>query len=98
MSTILATIGPICENISNLKKILKITSTLRINGSHNTLPWHIKISNRIKDIDPSSKILLDIPGIKPRTANKQDIPIRKNEKVIFSYSKKNLENLEKLFI
>ena len=62
MTKILPTIGPRCELSNQLKKILKYSDFLRLNGSHNTLNWHKIISKRIKSINPQSKILLDLPG------------------------------------
>ena len=66
----LPTIGPVTESIKNINKVLKFSNLVRINGAHNTLLWHKKISNRIKK-NKESKILLDLPGIKPRTNNKK---------------------------
>lgn len=86
---ILATIGPASENINSIKKINKHTNLFRLNGSHNSLSWHKKISQIIKSISSENKILLDIPGIKPRTDNINNINIKKNDLVIFYY-KKNL--------
>ena len=70
MSKILPTIGPATESYKDINKILQFSSLVRINGAHNTLLWHKKISNRIKK-NKGSKILLDLPGIKPRTNNKK---------------------------
>ena len=85
---ILATIGPISENTNSIKKINNYNNIFRLNGSHNSLMWHKKICHRIKSNNIDNKILLDIPGIKPRTGNKVDINIKKNDLVIF-YFKKN---------
>ncbi len=92
---ILTTIGPVSENISNLKKILKISDIVRINGSHNTIKWHQTIAKKIKKININSKILLDIPGVKPRTKNLNNLNIIKNQLVHFSFEnkKKNMEVL-----
>ena len=94
---ILVTIGPVSERESSLKKILNITNLLRVNGSHNSLIWHKNITTKIKKISPNCKILLDIPGVKPRTMNKKDLFIEKNEKIFFSYKKKifkgNIKNV-----
>ena len=94
---ILVTIGPISENESSLKKILNKTNLLRVNGSHNSLNWHKNITKKIKRISPNCKILLDIPGVKPRTMNSKDLFIGKNEKIYFSYKKKisnkNIKNI-----
>ena len=84
---ILATIGPVSENISSIKKINKYTNLFRLNGSHNTLSWHKKISAVIKSISKDNKILLDIPGIKPRTDNRNNLNIKKNNLVVFYFKK-----------
>ena len=85
MSKILTTIGPKTEKIKDLKKVIGISDFLRLNGSHNTLNWHKKISTRIKNINSKVKILLDLPGIKPRTGNESTLEINKNERVVFYY-------------
>ncbi len=82
---ILVTIGPKSSSENSIKKISKYTNLFRINGSHNTLDWHVKISKRIKTICPESFILLDIPGLKPRTNNNETIYIKKDQTVTFSY-------------
>ena len=82
---ILATIGPKSCSENSIKTISKYTNLFRINGSHNTLDWHLKVSKRIKAICPESFILLDIPGLKPRTNNKKIINIKKGQIVTFSY-------------
>ncbi len=84
---ILATIGPVSEDINSIKKINKYTNLFRLNGSHNSLSWHEKISKVIKSIDSNNKILIDIPGIKPRTDNKNNINIKKNDLVTFYFKK-----------
>ncbi len=96
MSKILATIGPVSDGINDIKKVINITSTLRLNGSHNTLKWHEKISSRIKKINKDCKILLDVPGIKPRTNNLENIKIKQGENIIFSYRTKKLNKLVKI--
>lgn len=50
MSKILPTIGPASESISDIKKMLNVSSSVRINGSHNTLNWHKKIANTVKKL------------------------------------------------
>ena len=84
---ILATIGPVSENTDSIKRINKYTNLFRLNGSHNSLAWHKKISDRIKSVNINNKILLDIPGIKPRTDNVININIKKNDLVIFYFKK-----------
>ncbi len=87
MTNILSTIGPTTENIINLKKILRHTKFVRLNGAHNNLEWHKKICNSVKKINPDCKILIDIPGIKPRTLNLKDLLIKKNDKIMFYFGK-----------
>lgn len=88
MSNILCTIGPISQNYNNLKKILNHANFVRLNGAHNTIEWHKKTSNLVKKINPKCKILIDLPGIKPRTANTENIKIKKNQIVKFYFLKK----------
>ena len=86
---ILPTIGPTSEKNTDIEKILKITDIVRINGSHNVLNWHVNISKKIKKIDLNARILLDIPGVKPRTQNKKEINIKKNQKINFIFKNKS---------
>tara|TARA_A100001011_G_C14273071_1_gene827902 strand:- start:626 stop:1975 length:1350 start_codon:yes stop_codon:yes gene_type:complete len=94
MTKILPTIGPATQDIKKLKFILKFTDYVRLNGAHNNLTWHKKISNNLKKLNSDINILLDFPGVKPRTSNHESIKIKKNQKVIFFYNKKikNLKN------
>ena len=88
MLKILPTIGPASNSINSLRKILKFTNTVRLNGSHNNISWHIKTSIIIKKLNKNCKILIDLPGIKPRTENLDKVIVNKNQKVIFFYKKK----------
>ena len=69
MTKILATLGPNLKSNNQLKFFLKKSEILRLNLSHNDFEWHVKIVNKIKKIDRKKIILIDIPGIKPRTSN-----------------------------
>jgi pyruvate kinase len=91
---IIATIGPASESFESIKKINKYTNLFRLNGSHNSITWHRNISKKIKLANINNKILLDIPGIKPRTNNKNDVNIKKND-LVFFYFKKNFKNKKK---
>jgi pyruvate kinase len=82
---ILPTIGPASESIKALKKISKYVSIFRVNGSHNTLEWHHKVINNLKKINKNNQILMDVPGVKPRTDNIKDLYIKKNTVVDFYY-------------
>ena len=89
-SKIISTIGPATEKEKNLKLILKKSDILRINGSHNTVLWHEKISKKIKEINPNSVILFDIPGIKPRTKNTKNLILKKKSNYLFYYDIKKV--------
>lgn len=97
MSKILPTIGPITESHKSINRILKFSNLVRINGAHNTLSWHKKISKRIKK-NKGSEILLDLPGIKPRTNNDKNYLIKKNQKVVFFYKKCEIKKILKINI
>lgn len=88
MTNVLSTIGPVTESFNNLKKIVSHSKFIRLNGAHNSLSWHKKICNQIKKINPHCKVLIDLPGIKPRTLNSQKLFIKKNETVLFYFGKK----------
>ena len=93
MTKILATIGEVSSDIKSLKKIYKYTNFFRLNLSHNNLDWHSKVSNAIKKNFKNSIILVDLPGIKPRTCNKVNTKISKNQIVRFYFKKKNLKKV-----
>jgi len=83
---ILPTIGPASEKVKDLKFLFNYCSMARLNTSHNNIKWHKKMINLIQKIDSKVDILLDIPGVKPRTNNKKNIEIKKNDIVEFGYN------------
>jgi pyruvate kinase len=85
---ILPTIGPVTEKTNNLKYLFNYCSMVRFNSSHNKISWHKKIINKVKKINNKIDILVDIPGVKPRTNNKNEIKIKKNQIVFFGYNLK----------
>jgi pyruvate kinase len=65
---IVATIGPISDNPEMLRALSDAgMSVARLNGSHNTLEWHKRTIQMLRDTVPETPILLDIPGRKIRT-------------------------------
>ena len=88
---ILPTIGPETIKLKNLKFLLSRSDFVRLNSSHNSIIWHKNAIKKIKKINPNSIILVDFPGVKPRTDNKKEISIKKNDLISFSY-KKNRTN------
>ena len=93
MIKIIATIGPKCDDEKSLKEFSKRTNLFRLNGSHGTLEWHRKTANLIRKVCPGSFILMDIPGIKPRTSNSENIFIEKGQEVVFGSAPKNEKRL-----
>jgi len=92
---ILPTIGPATQSINNLKYLFKYCSMARLNSSHNNINWHKKMINTIKKMNDEIDILVDIPGVKPRTNNTLDIDIKKNDIVHFG---QNINESSKNFI
>lgn len=88
MTKILTTIGPASEG-KNLEYFVRHSDLLRFNMSHNLLSWHKRNISKVKKINPKKLILVDVPGVKPRTVNKKPIFIKKGAKVGFSYEKVN---------
>ena len=74
---ILPTIGPVSNSLQSIKILNKYSSIFRLNGSHNSIDWHREVIRKIKKINHQNQILLDIPGVKPRTGNKDKIFIKK---------------------
>ena len=92
---ILPTIGPATGNKDSINYIIKICSMVRLNTSHNKLNWHKQMIKTIKKLNKNIDILVDIPGVKPRTNNLNNIFIKKNKIVKFGYNiKKNTDIIE----
>jgi pyruvate kinase len=80
----MVTIGPISNNASDVEEFGKHTKLFRLNGSHSSIEWHAKAISLIRNTIPDAFILLDIPGIKPRTSNEHPIEIKSGQVVTFS--------------
>lgn len=83
---ILTTIGPASMNESDIRYFSDRTNLFRLNGSHANLEWHSEAVKLIRRVCPNAFILMDIPGVKPRTTNVQPINIVKGEEVSFGES------------
>ena len=83
MNKIIVTLGPKCNDQKSLKEFSKKTNLFRLNGSHGTLDWHRKTVNNVRSVCPEAFILMDIPGIKPRTSNSEVVFIEKEQEVVF---------------
>ena len=100
MINTVVTIGPTSNNASDVEEFSKRTKLFRLNGSHSSIEWHAKAISLIRNIIPDAFILLDIPGIKPRTSNEHPIEITSNQVVTFaspnSLAPDNCVNLTKV--
>ena len=83
----LVTLGPKSSTPSSIEAISDYTKLFRLNGSHNTIDWHLKVSKLIRKACPKGLILLDIPGVKPRTNNKKIIEVKKGETLEFYHTR-----------
>lgn len=83
MMKMLVTIGPSSEASKDITAISRQSNLYRLNGSHGTLEWHSDVVARIRKIDPAAFVLMDIPGIKPRTSNVQSVEVEQNQIVSF---------------
>ena len=84
MTKTMVTIGPISNNKSDVEEFGKHTKLFRLNGSHSNIKWHEQTIALIRNTIPDAFILLDIPGIKPRTSNEHPIEIKSGQVVTFS--------------
>lgn len=84
MINILVTIGPNSLNQKDIERFAATTNLFRLNGSHGNLNWHKEAISLIRSIQPSAFILMDIPGVKPRTNNLKEVEIIKGQEVTFA--------------
>lgn len=79
---ILATIGPSSNSEEIIKGLIKKGANgFRLNTSHGTLDQHKKVFDTIRSINDEIPILVDLPGVKIRTA-RLDNPIDVNNSEI----------------
>ena len=80
----MVTIGPESCSENDVKEFSRHTKLFRLNGSHSSIEWHSKAISLIRNLIPDAFILLDIPGIKPRTSNEHAIEITSGQLVTFA--------------
>jgi len=83
MIKIIPTIGPISSSNKDLKFLSKFSNIFRLNTSNNNIAWHNQLLHKITKLKTNIKVLVDIPGVKPRTKNKENIFVKKNSIIIF---------------
>jgi pyruvate kinase len=93
MTKILSTIGPVSEG-RQLNYLIKNSEIVRLNMSHNSIEWHSQVIEKIKKFDKKKLILIDIPGVKPRTKNENKIKINKGQKINFKYTNQNYNGIK----
>ena len=65
---IICTIGPVTNTPEKLRELTAAgMNVARLNGSHSDLEWHASTIAMLKEVLPTTPILLDIPGRKIRT-------------------------------
>ena len=92
MIKIMVTLGSESIKERNLKKLSKKTKIFRFNGSHGDLNWHKNSINFVRKSILDPLIVMDIPGIKPRTNNTEKILIKKDEIIHFGNKKTSIKN------
>lgn len=66
---IVATLGPETAKPESIARLIECgLNIVRLNGSHNTLDWHIETIRTVRKVSPLIPILVDLPGRKIRTA------------------------------
>ena len=100
MSKVIATIGPRTESENQIRDLSKLgVKIFRLNLSHNTIEWHIKIINKIRKVSPKSSILADIPGRKiRRTFNVCKERFKKSQQIYLVKNNFNQDYLKSNFI
>ena len=98
MTKILPTIGPSNSKDGDIRFLSNKYRVIRLNGSHNTIHWHKNVSNKIKNYNKETTILIDLPGAKPRLNIKNPILINKNDIIVFYYKKKPKLNIRAHFV
>lgn len=83
MINTLVTVGPNSLTEADINNFMSYTKLFRLNGSHGDIAWHQSAIKLIRKCCSDAFILLDIPGIKPRTANSGNLQINKGQKVYF---------------
>jgi len=96
---IVCTIGPKTENSQSIKDLIRSGMTMaRLNGSHNTIDWHIAMIRRIREVDCYLPILFDLPGRKIRTGKEnQDLSFTKGDQITLT-TDQNYEGSDKVLI
>jgi pyruvate kinase len=93
LTKIVATIGPVSEEIEILKKLAEAgVNVFRLNFSHGDHAWHKKVISRIKklnkELPQKVAIMLDTKGPEIRTGDLvSPIFLKKNQKIILTVEK-----------
>jgi pyruvate kinase len=67
---IIATIGPATSSLEMLTSLARAgMDTVRLNASHNVPAWHRDAITLVRQVLPTTPVLLDVPGRKIRTAH-----------------------------
>ena len=93
MMKTIVTLGPASSDLETIQKLTNYTKIFRLNGSHSSISWHKQTIKNTRKICPNAFILMDIPGIKPRTANEVSVSISKDQIITFGCVKSKCNHL-----
>ena len=89
-SKIVATIGPVCDTPQGIEDMLRAgVNIFRFNMKHATRDWHDERIALVREVSKKVRIpvgiLIDLQGpeIRVETSNKQEVPFKKDELVMF---------------
>jgi pyruvate kinase len=87
---IVCTIGPTTNDRESLLKLYELgMNIVRLNGSHNSLQWHIDSIKTIRKTLPSVPILVDLPGRKIRTTKVDHVfEFKTGDQLLFTTNQK----------
>ena len=97
---VVATIGPSSENEEILRQILPDVAIARCNMSHGTYEEHAAKIARVRAVDPSVRILVDLQGPKIRVGKFPGGPVqyRKGERTHLVYDLSNIEQCDRMHL
>ncbi len=95
---IIATIWPAIDKETVLSKVINQIDVFRINLSHGDEETKKKYIDTILKLDSSKTVMLDTRGPEIRTRNKDEVTLKKNQKITISFAEFFKQEAWKLFI
>lgn len=95
---IIATIGPAIDKETVLSKVINQIDVFRINLSHGDEETKKKYIDTILKLDSSKTVMLDTRGPEIRTRNKDEMTLKKNQKITVAFAEFFKQETWTLFI